>query len=219
MICSAASNHTTCMTNLPVQQVCCDRNRNDVHHDWLYALPIKTHRRCQNIFYIARAATLGTHTPLQIDQVPQSMQVQPTLETRPMNVKTIEEAVQQYLEVYGKQYVGEYALRNKRLFLQRFGQAQRVNGWTADTNNIKRSLIRNGADKFRFLPRTAGASNLLCLHLHRKDLTKHHTRSYRYSSQVDSCSNAGCFQFCLRRARKINGGHVNSKYPISMVTV
>ena len=61
-----------------------------------------------------------TYTPLQIDSVPYSMQVQPTGSTRQANVETIEEAIQLYLEAYGKQFVGEYGLRNKRLFLKRF---------------------------------------------------------------------------------------------------
>jgi site-specific recombinase XerD len=61
-----------------------------------------------------------TYAPLQIDQVPQSMQVQPTRSTRQASVETIEDAVQLYLEAYEKQFTGQYGIRNKRLFLQRF---------------------------------------------------------------------------------------------------
>jgi site-specific recombinase XerD len=61
-----------------------------------------------------------TYTPLEIDQVPQIMQVQPTNSTRQANVETIEDAIELYLEMYGKQFTGQYGIRNKRLFLQRF---------------------------------------------------------------------------------------------------
>ena len=59
-----------------------------------------------------------TYLPLQIDQVPQSMQVQPTNSTRQASVETIEDAIQLYLELYGKQFTGRYGIRNKSLFLQ-----------------------------------------------------------------------------------------------------
>jgi hypothetical protein len=61
-----------------------------------------------------------TYTPLQIDAVPQSMQVQPTRTTRQVNVETIEEAVQLYLEAFGEQFTGEHGVHKKRLFLGRF---------------------------------------------------------------------------------------------------
>jgi hypothetical protein len=61
-----------------------------------------------------------TYTPLQIDQVPQSLQVHPTRSTRQANIETIEEAIQLYLEAYSKQFAGEYGAYKKRLFLGRF---------------------------------------------------------------------------------------------------
>ncbi len=47
-----------------------------------------------------------TYTPLQIDQMAQSKQVQPANNT-PVAYWAIEEAVQLYLEVYGQQFTGE----------------------------------------------------------------------------------------------------------------
>jgi site-specific recombinase XerD len=61
-----------------------------------------------------------TYTPLEIDQVPQSMQVQPIHSTRQAHVDTIEEAVQMYLEAYSKQFSGQHGPYRKRLFLDRF---------------------------------------------------------------------------------------------------
>lgn len=60
-----------------------------------------------------------TYTPLQIDSVPQSMQVQSTHVTRQANVETIEEAVDLYLEAFEKQF-SVSGLHKKRLFLGRF---------------------------------------------------------------------------------------------------